>query len=135
MLTDFQIRISDSLEQNSTDYYPALERQSYSTVQYRYRFEEILDSDVKFSVFSILFVLLYMWFHLGSLFLSVSAMVIILVSFPVAQCIYRGIFQVTMYGQLNKVAIFVVIGIAAANVFVFCDAWPQSEYIKIMEDS
>ena len=76
-----------------------------------------------------------MWFHLGSLFLSVSAMVIILASFPIAQFFYRGIFQVTMYGQLNKVAIFVVIGIAAANVFVFCDAWRQSEYIKIMEGS
>ena len=64
-----------------------------------------------------------------------SAMAVILASFPVAQFIYRGIFQVTMYAQLNRVVIFVVIGMAAANVFIFCDAWCQSAHIKIMEDS
>ena len=80
-------------------------------------------TDLKYAVFSILFVMLYMWFHLGSLFLAVSAMGLIMVSFPVAQFVYRGIFRITMYAQLNKVMVFVIIGIAAANVFVFCDAW------------
>ena len=90
---------------------------------------------MKYAIFSIIFVMFYMWFHLGSLFLSVSAMSIILISFPVAQFVYRGIFQITMYAQLNKVMVFVIIGIAAANIFVFCDAWRQSEHMDIMKDS
>ena len=40
-----------------------------------------------------------------------------------------------MYTQLNKILIFVVIGIAAANIFVFYDAWTQSEHIKIVNEN
>lgn len=122
-LVDFQLRITATLESDEEDYYSDLKRYSYSTIQFDHDFDQIVATDLKYAVFSILFVMLYMWFHLGSLFLAVSAMGLIMVSFPVAQFVYRGIFRITMYAQLNKVMVFVIIGIAAANVFVFCDAW------------
>ena len=87
------------------------------------------------SVFSVLFVLLYIWFHLRSFFLAVSGMTIILMSFPVTQVIYRGILSVDMFAQLNKLVIFIILGIAADNIFVFCDAWRQSELIPVMKES
>lgn len=42
--------------------------------------------------FSITFVLIYMTFHLKSLFLSSLAMVNIVMSFPITLLIFRGIF-------------------------------------------
>ena len=78
---------------------------------------------MKWSIFSVLFVLAYLWFHLRSFFLALCGMIIILMSFPVTQMIYRGILAVDMFAGLNKLVIFIVLGIAADNIFVFCDAW------------
>ena len=56
-------------------------------------------------------------------------MLMILLSFPVSYVIYTGVFQVTMNTSLNQITIFIVLGIAADDVFVFCDAWRQSEFL------
>ena len=64
-------------------------------------FQETLQSDVAFAVFSVTFVLLYIWFHLSSFFMACSAMLLILLSFPVSYFIYTGIFQITMNTTLN----------------------------------
>ena len=74
-----------------------------------------------------------MWFHLRSLYLGVSGLLIILLSFPVTQIIYIGVFKVTMFSSLNQLVIFIILGIAADNIFVFCDAWRQSELIPVMK--
>ena len=50
-------------------------------------------------------------------------MMLILLSFPVTYLIYSGIFQITMNTTLNQMVIFIVLGIAADDIFVFCDAW------------
>ena len=102
-------------------------------VLHRYRFYEVVNQDIKWSVFSVLFVLVYMWFHLRSLYLGVSGLLIILLSFPVTQIIYIGVFKVTMFSSLNQLVIFIILGIAADNIFVFCDAWRQSELIPVMK--
>ena len=84
---------------------------------------EVAQGDTAYAVFSVLFVFFYIWFHLRSLFLGLSAMIVILISFPVTQFIYRGVMRVDMYTGLNQLIIFIVLGIAADNIFVFCDAW------------
>ena len=76
-----------------------------------------------------------MWFHLKSFFLSLCGMLIILMSFPVTQIIYKGIFRVDMFSSLNQLVIFIVLGIAADNIFVFCDAWRQSGMVPCMKDN
>ena len=59
---------------------------------------------------------------------------LILLSFPTSTLIYRGIFQITMNTTLNQLVIFIVLGIAADDIFVFCDAWRQSANIPFLAD-
>ena len=40
-----------------------------------------------------------------------------------------------MYSGMNQLIIFIVLGIAADNIFVFCDAWRQSEHIPVMANN
>lgn len=96
---------------------------------------EVAQGDTAYAVFSVLFVFFYIWFHLRSLFLGLSAMIVILISFPVTQFIYRGVMRVDMYTGLNQLIIFIVLGIAADNIFVFCDAWRQSEHNPLIDNS
>jgi predicted RND superfamily exporter protein len=56
--------------------------------------------------------------------------IIILFSFGLTAFICEGIFRVTYYSNLHSLVIFIVLGIAADDVFVFIDAWRQSKYIK-----
>jgi predicted RND superfamily exporter protein len=54
---------------------------------------------------------------------------IIFLSFPFSAVIVQGLGQVSYFGTLQVIAIFLVIGIAADDIFVFIDAWKQSEHI------
>ena len=83
MVTDFQVRLSDALENGNQDYYPTISRRFFSMNLYRHRFMEVASGDTQYAVFSVLFVFFYIWFHLRSLFLAISANIIILISFPV----------------------------------------------------
>ena len=135
LVTDFQVLLSDALERSAADYYPAVGRKFFSLNLYRHRFMEVARGDTQFAVFSVLFVFFYIWFHLRSLFLALSANICILLSFPVTQFIYRGVLQVGLYTAMNNLIVFIVLGIAADNIFVFCDAWRQSEHIPIMANN
>ena len=68
---------------------------------YNVIFQEITQGDVAYAAFSFIFVLCYIWFHLGSFFMSMISMLMILMSFPVTYLIYTGIFQVTLNTTLN----------------------------------
>ena len=57
--------------------------------------------DIAYAVFSVIFVLIYMIFHLESFFMAFISILIILLSFPVSSLIYAGIFQITMNTTLN----------------------------------
>jgi hypothetical protein len=95
-------------------------------VQIDKAFNEIFINDLVWIALSILLVLLYMMFHLKSVFLGVSAMINIVMSFPLTIVLYKLVFQIKYYGFLQNLAVFVVLGIAADDVFVFTDAWKQS---------
>lgn len=93
----------------------------------RQEYNRIAISDTKFAVFSVVFVLLYLIYHLKSLFLGLISIFLILFSFPLTQIICKGIGQITYFGQLHAMVIFIVLGIAADDVFVFVEAWKQSK--------
>ena len=61
--------------------------------------------------------------HLGSTFLAVMSIVMILLSFPLCQVIYTYLLQITFNTSLNQVTIFIILGIAADDIFVLVDAW------------
>lgn len=67
--------------------------------------------------------------------MALVSMLLILLSFPITYLIYSGIFRITMNTTLNQLTIFIVLGIAADDIFVFCDAWRQSATIPFIADN
>ena len=49
------------------------------------------------------------------------------------QLLAVGVFKSTYYGTLHTLVIFIVLGIAADDIFVFVDAWRQSAIIEECE--
>lgn len=64
----------------------------YSPIINKLETGDITMKDFLLIGFSVAFVLIYMTFHLKSLFLSSLAMVNIVMSFPITLLIFRGIF-------------------------------------------
>jgi len=80
-------------------------------------------------VMAFLFVYCFFWFQMGSALLAGASISIIILSFPATSIITSGIFQISYFGFLQIIGIFLVIGIAADDIFVFMDAWKQSEHV------
>ena len=103
--------------------YPNLQRRVFAGSLYQKNFDDTISADLIWSVGSVMFVFLYIMIHLGSLFLAVVAMMMILLSFPVTQFIYTAIIRISFNADLNQLTLFIIMGIAADNFFVFSDAW------------
>ena len=60
--------------------------------------------------------------------MSCNGVCVIVMSFPVTVCIMNDnpFNKVNYFGFLQVLIIFVVIGIAADDIFVFMDGWKQS---------
>ena len=86
-------------------------------------FNRLVESDTFYSIYSGLFVFVYMWYHLKSLFLALIGLIIIIFSFPITMLITNGLLGVTYFSNLNMLVIFIVLGIAADDIFVFIDGW------------
>lgn len=99
----------------------------------RKEFRAIMNGDMGYAVFSVLFVILYFVFHLESWFLSMIGMLLIGFSFSLSALIYQGIFRITYLSNLHYLVVFIVLGIAADDIFVFIDAWRQSECIEVFK--
>ena len=82
--------------------------------------------------FSLLAVYIILMWHLESLFLSTAAIIQIVLGFPISYFLFAVVFKVGYFGTLHTLIIFVILGIAADDCFVFNDAWIQSELM--MED-
>ena len=117
------LRYEDEENQNQ---YPNLRRYVFSNSLFLVQFNEQADADIAWSVFSMLFVFAYIWWHVGSLFIAVVSINMIVLSFPLTQTIYTLICQISINVDLNQLTVFIIMGIAADNIFVFCDAWKQS---------
>ena len=62
-------------------------------------------------------------YHVKSIFIGSTSMMMILFSFPVTLILYRKIFGITNLSALHLCIVFVVLGISADNIFVLWDAW------------
>ena len=87
-------------------------------------------NDTSYAIFSVLFVFFYFVCNLKSYFLAVVGVSLIGLSFGVTAMIYQGIFRVHYYSNLHMLVIFIVLGIAADDIFVMMDAWRQSACIE-----
>jgi len=118
--------LNEDIKENSADGYKA---QLLATILFFDLFGDILIKDAAFALFSVCFVYIYLAFHLKSCFLASVGITLILCSFPFTVVITEGIFQVTYFSSLQVIAIYIVLGIAADDIFVFYDAWRQSKNI------
>eukprot|EP00040_Diaphanoeca_grandis_P036595 m.233765 g.233765 ORF g.233765 m.233765 type:complete len:1065 (-) comp33647_c0_seq2:2081-5275(-) len=78
---------------------------------------------------SIFFVFLYMWFHVKSLFLSSLGIFHIILSFPFGYFFLQVFLASEKIIVLNFMALFIILGIGADDVFIFIDAWKQSKTV------
>ena len=90
-------------------------------------FNMLAQESNKWALASVLIVWLIMFYHMKSLFLSSAAMIQIILGFPFSYFFYRIVCKITYFGALHSTIIFVILGIAADDCFVFVDAWIQSE--------
>jgi len=58
--------------------------------------------------------------------LASTGVIIILFAFPTADIINFYVIRNTYYSSLHALAVFIILGIAADDIFVFADGWHQS---------
>eukprot|EP01043_Picozoa_sp_COSAG02_P052230 COSAG02_NODE_5594_length_4201_cov_51.406047_1_plen_1269_part_10 len=87
-----------------------------------------LESDMLLALSSFVLVMLYTWFHTSSLVLSVMAMLMIALSFPVSIFFYYMFFGNAKLGVLNILSIYIVLGIGVDDCYVFLDAFQQNRH-------
>ena len=88
-----------------------------------------LANDAVFAGGSLVYVGFFLGVHTGSVFMAITGMTQILVSFPTTYFFYRVVLGIVHFGTLQVLAIFVILGIGADDVFVFFDAYRQSKAV------
>ena len=89
-------------------------------------FQRVSYDDLMYTTASIFFVFCYITYHCQSIFLGAMGMLQIVLTLPAALFVYRMIFMISFFNQLHILAIYLVLGIGADDIFVFVDAWRQS---------
>jgi len=93
-------------------------------------------TDQMMAICSILFVWVWIVIHTGSFFVGSLGMLQVVMSLPVSMFFYKLIFQIHYFETLQGLAIFVILGVGADDIFVMVDAWKQSgEEIPIRDEA
>lgn len=92
-----------------------------------------INSDVKFVVFVLIACFIYMAIHLRSIFLATFSLINLMMSIPIALCIYKLILRVDYFSSLHFSAILIILGIGADDIFVFHDHWKNTFLIKALD--
>jgi len=98
----------------------------FSLVMQNGEMTHVVSNDTKMALASIFFVWFWIVVHTGSLWVGSLGMLQIILSLPVSLFLYRVVFQIWFFDTLQTLAIFVILGVGADDVFVMVDAWVQS---------
>ncbi|XP_076464560.1 protein dispatched homolog 1-like isoform X1 [Babylonia areolata] len=79
--------------------------------------------DMALAAGSVAFIFLFIWFHTRSLWVTCLAVLSIVCSFVETNLIYRVVIDFKYFGYFHVVAMFIILGIGADDLFVFWDAW------------
>ena len=102
----------------------------YSELTNEVAVRDLLWQDASFIGFAIAAVFVVLIIHLRSLFMAVASLLLIMLSFPVTSLIIEYVFRMSYYQYLHAMLVFIVLGIATDDIFVFVDAWRQSGRIQ-----
>jgi len=94
---------------------------------------DLLKTDYGLAGVCLFIVFVYISIHTRSIFISFTAILSLLVSLPISLVIYKSIMGIHYFSQLHILSLFLMIGIGADDIFVFYDAWGQSNHINYMK--
>ena len=95
-----------------------------------YVYNQDTNADMVYIAVILTFIWIYVTVHVRSCFLSSCSMLNVMFSFPVTLVLYRLIFRIEQFSALHILALFIVIGVAADDVFVFTDVWNAAGRLK-----
>ncbi len=96
---------------------------------------DIVTQDGLLALFSFAFVFCWIRLNTGSWFLAFVGFFEIFFSIPVAWFLFTVVFQIKYFSTLNTLALFIVAAIGADDIFIFMDAYKQSQYhLDILTD-
>lgn len=81
------------------------------------------NGDIVYTALAGLLVLIYSAIHLRSPLLALFGMLQTGLAFPLAYFFFRLVFQISFYTTLHNLSVFVILGVAADDMFVFAEAW------------
>lgn len=90
--------------------------------------DKMISADFGIAIFSILFVYFVLYAYLRSFWLASWAMYQIVFSLPIGGFFYKNLFQVHYFEFLHILIVYLVLGVGADDIFVFCDCfWHQQQ--------
>eukprot|EP00892_Ulva_mutabilis_P009237 jgi/Ulvmu1/6686/UM030_0017.1 len=90
-------------------------------------FQAVVNTDLLWSVMSFASVFAYTVFHTRSFLMASVGMFASTIAYPAALLVYRVVFRVQYYDSLNTLVLFILLGIGADGLFVYFDAFRQSD--------
>jgi len=89
---------------------------------------KIVTQDAMLAIFSFVFVVVWLRVNTRSWFLALIGFFEIFFSLPIAWFLFTVVFRIKYFATLNTLAIFIVAAIGADDIFIFMDAYKQSQY-------
>lgn len=86
--------------------------------------------DMALLVGSLLFIFIFMSLQTWSLWITGFALISIVTSFCATNLVYRIILDFRYIGIFHILALFIILGIGADDVFVFVDTWKETAHNK-----
>eukprot|EP00603_Paraphysomonas_imperforata_P009674 CAMPEP_0114464258 /NCGR_PEP_ID=MMETSP0104-20121206/7824_1 /TAXON_ID=37642 ORGANISM="Paraphysomonas imperforata, Strain PA2" /NCGR_SAMPLE_ID=MMETSP0104 /ASSEMBLY_ACC=CAM_ASM_000202 /LENGTH=1058 /DNA_ID=CAMNT_0001637307 /DNA_START=211 /DNA_END=3387 /DNA_ORIENTATION=- len=101
----------------------------YSEFNIQNELIRLLESDLFFAIFSILFVVFWLRIHTGSTLIALSGIFMIVTSLPFTILIYKKVFNIPFYSELHSLVLFIVLGVGADDIFVLNDSWKLTHHL------
>ena len=84
--------------------------------------------DMSLAVGSFIFIAIFMMIQTQSLFITFFAVLSIITCFLGSNLVYRCILDYRYFGIFHVLALFIILGIGADDIFVFLDTWKDSGF-------
>ncbi|KAK3092687.1 hypothetical protein FSP39_005902 [Pinctada imbricata] len=97
-----------------------------SELMFKYDVTQQAYKDMMLAGGSFLFIFVFMWFQTASFFITFFGILSIITSYLLTNLIYRYAFGFEYFGFFHIIAMFIILGIGADDVFVFYDTWRLS---------
>jgi len=89
---------------------------------------DIVTKDAMLAIFSFAFIVFWLRINTGSWFLAWIGFFEIFFSIPISWFLFTVVFRIKYFATLNTLALFIVAAIGADDIFIFMDAYKQSQY-------